>query len=220
MRHESLPMTMTPEQLADYIRSNRIATKNHIEKIYLTEEEKRDLAVKSSLASRAILRLENLSKLIKKGTPWDTNLGKDGDHQPVDITIPPTAGIDVLKSNRQYADDQIEKGFREEVTAIYFLPWPEYEKIVAVCIEGKEWSTYSRDMNAQEKRQHGKPILSAAQSVKELLEDNGISVERVDGKEVSFKVDESKKNKRKKNLLEDDGTESTETEDFDENQPV
>ncbi len=194
-RHESLPMAMTPEQLADYIRTNRIETKNHVEKILLTEEEKRDLAVKSSLASRAILRLETLakevSKLIKKGTPWNTDLGTNGDHVPVPITIPPTAGIDVLKANRQYADDQIEKGYREDITPIYFVPWPEYEKIVAVDIEGNEWSNYSRKMTTQEVKQHGKPILSASTELRDVLEDQGIEIDRVEGKTVHLK----KKNK-------------------------
>jgi hypothetical protein len=198
MRHHSLPQTMTPEQLADYIQSNRIETKNHVEKFPLTEEEKRDLAVKSSLASRAILRLENLlkevSKLIKKGTPWNTDLGTDGDHVPVPITIPPTAGIDVLKSNRQYADDQIEKGYREDVTPIYFVPWPEYEKILAVCIEGKEWSQYSRDMTPQEVKQHGKPILSASTELRDVLENAGIEIEKVDGKTVHMKASKRNKN--------------------------
>lgn len=191
MRHESLPMAMTPEQLADYIRTNRIETKNHVEKFPLTDEEKRDLAVKSSNASRAILKLEillkELSRLIKKGTPWNTDLGANGDHVPVPITIPPTAGIDVLKSNREYADNQIEKGYREDITPIYFVPWPEYEKIVAVDIEGHEWSTYSRAMTPQEVKQHGKPILSASVELRDVLEEQGIEVERVEGKTVHLK---------------------------------
>lgn len=197
MIHHSLPQTFTPEQLADYIRTNRIATQNHVEKFPLTEEEKRDLAVKSSLASRQILKLETLLKmvstLIKKGTPWNTDLGKDGDNIPVDIVIPPTGGIDKLKSNREYADGQIEKGYREEVTPIYFLPWPEYEKIVACDIEGKEWTKYSRKMTNSEIQQHGKPILSASTEVKEFLEKSGVEIERVDGKQVTLKQKKSKK---------------------------
>lgn len=200
MRHHSLPLTMTPEALADYIRSNRIETQNHVEKIKLNDEEKRDLAMKSSSASRQIRKLEillkEISTLIKKGTPWNTELGTDGDHVPVPITIPPTAGIDVLKSNREYADNQIEKGYREEITAIYFLPWPEFEKILAVDIEGNQWTEYTRDMNSAEIRQYGKPILSAAEDVKDILEKSGLEVEKVKGNTVKIA-------KKKKSLLAD-----------------
>ena len=222
MRHESLPMTMTPEQLADYIRSNRIETKNHIEKIMLTEEEKRDLAVKSSLASRQIVKLENLkkdfTKLITKGTPWNNSLGDGGDNIPVPITIPPTKGLDALKSNRLFHDEQIEKGYREDVTAVYLLPWPEYEKIVAVDIEGNEWSKYSRPMTKSEIAQHGKPILSASTEIKDVLAEQGIEIERVDGKEVKLTQNKEKKGNRKRNLLaEDDGDGR---EDMDSEQPI
>lgn len=203
MRHHSLPISMTPEQLADYIRSNRVDTVNHLEKINLTDEEKAKLAMESSLASRAIVRLENLLKefttIIKKGTPWDMNVGEDGDHRPITFTIPPSKGLEKLKSNRLFADDQIEKGYREEVTPIYFIPYPEYEKMVAVDIEGNEWSNYSRPMSRDEVRQHGKPILSASQDIKEILEDQGIEIERVKGKEVKLK-----KTDKKKDLLSDD----------------
>lgn len=198
MRHESLPISMTPEQLADYIQSNKIKVENHVEKFPLTPEERSTLAMKSSNASRAIVRLEKLLKdvttLIKKGTPWDWTIGKDGDNAPYDFTIPPTAGIDVLKANRLFADEQIEKGYREEITPIYFLPWPEFEKIIGVDIEGVEWSNYSRAMTASEIKQHGKPILSASTSndIREIMQEQGIEVEKVDGKEV--KLVKKKKN--------------------------
>jgi hypothetical protein len=202
MRHESLPFSMTPEQLADYIRSNRIDSVNHVEKFPLSENEKKELALKSSNAGQAILRLESqqkyVTKLIKKGTPWDTNRGEDGDHRPIDITIPPTAGLDVLKSNRQYADEQIEKGYREEVTCIYFLPWPEYEKMIGLDIEGTEWSKYSRQMTKEEIRQHGKPILRAAEELVQGLDDAGIEIEKVDGNQVHLKK------KKKRDLLDDE----------------
>jgi DNA-binding transcriptional ArsR family regulator len=207
MRHISLPITMTPEQLADYIRSNRVDTVNHVEKINLTEDEKAKLAMESSLASRAIVRLEALLKeftnFIKKGTPWDMNVGEDGDHRPWTSTIPPTKGIDKLKANRLFADDQIEKGYREEITPIYFIPWPEHEKMVAVSIEGEEWSVYSRQMSRDEVRQHGKPILSAAQELREGLAESGIIIDRVDGNTVHMSVDE-KKRKKNRDLLADD----------------
>lgn len=210
MRHHSLPMTMTPEQLADYIRSNRVDTVNHVEKINLTDGEKAKLAMESSLASRAIVRLENLLKefttIIKKGTPWDMNVGEDGDHRPITFTIPPSKGLEKLKANRLFADDQIEKGYREEITPIYFIPYPEYEKMVAVDIEGNEWSNYSRQMSKDEVRQHGKPILSAGQQFRESLAEDGMHISGVDEDgAVNIVVGEKPKKKRgQKNLLDDD----------------
>lgn len=191
MIHSSLPQTMTKETLADYIRSNRVETKNHVEKFLLTEEEKFDLAMKSSIASRAIKRLEDLKKyvtdLIKKGTPMDLWIDQKRDHAPVDIVIPPTVGIDTLEANREYADNQIEKGYREEITAIYFIPWPEQEKMIGVDIEGKEWSNYTRAMTKDEIKQHGKPILRATEEIKEIMESQGLEIEKVDGKEVKLR---------------------------------
>lgn len=191
MRHESLPIAMTPEQLADYIQSNKIKVENHVEKFLLTEEERSTLAMRSSNASRAIVKLENLLKdvrtIIMKGTPWDWSIGKNGDNAPYDVTVPPTAGIETLKKNRLFVDDQLEKGFREEVTPIYFLPWPEYEKIIGVDITGEEWSNYTRQMTTSEIKQHGKPILKASADIQEIMEEQGLELERVDGKEVKIR---------------------------------
>jgi len=173
--HECLPQTMTPSNLADFIRSNKVDQINHVEKIPLTAEEIAQYEKDSSLASRAIDKLKDtedyIKRLIKKGTPFDRNLGPEGSHRPVDVTIPPTKGIETLEANRKYADQQIEKGFKEDITAIYFIPWPEYEKMVAVSIEGVEWSKYSRGMSQDEIMQHGKPILKA--SMKYPIDDNG-----------------------------------------------
>lgn len=163
MRHSSLPEFMTIEQLADYIRSNKVDTVNHVEKIPLTEEEIQTLAMESSLASRAIDRLETVKKyfesFLKKGTPWDSNTE---DHRPITVTIPATKGVEKLKANRKYADDQIAQGYREDITSVYLLPWPEKERMVAVDINGVEWTTYSRGMSGDEVKQHGRPILKGA----------------------------------------------------------
>lgn len=210
MRHHSLPMTMTPEQLADYIRSNRVDTFNHVEKIPLTEGEINNLAMESSLASRAITRLTNLKKefeaMIKKGTPWDSNVGTDGDHRPITFTIPPTKGIEKLEANRSFADDQIEKGYREDITTIYLLPYPEFDKMIALDIEGNEWSNYSRHMSQDEIRQHGKPILSAGQQLREGLAESGMHISGVDedGTVNIVAGEKPKKKKGQKNLLDDD----------------
>lgn len=162
MRHHSLPSTMSPEQLADYIRTNRVDTYNHVEKIPLTEEEIQQLEHDSSLASRAIDKLTETKKkfeyFLKKGTDWDNATSQ---HKPQVITIPPSKGIEKLQANREFADKQIVQGYREEVTSLYLLPYPEAEEMIMVDIEGQKWSQYSRPMSPDEIKQHGRPILKA-----------------------------------------------------------
>jgi hypothetical protein len=139
MIHAYLPQTLTPENLAIYIKKNSIEQRSHIEEIDLTPEEIAEFEHRSSAANRALDKLEAELKLIqeifKKGTP-----------EPQDIKIYPTKGIEALKANRKFADDQIEKGFREEVTMLYAIPVPEKKRIVYVTIEGEEFEQYSTDM--------------------------------------------------------------------------
>lgn len=221
MRHECTPQTMTPENLADWIKSNKVEVTNHIEKIPLSDEEINEFQRSSSLASRQIDKLKDTLKyfkaLIDKGTPWNFAIS---DHVPISVTIPPTKGIKVLEANRKNADDQIEKGYREEVTSIYLIPWPEYKKMVAVDIEGEEWSKYSREMTLDEVRQHGKPILSASTEIKDALEAQGIEIERVQGKEVKLVQKKRKKDEEPvdENLVSDVDFEDDES--FDEEQPI
>lgn len=163
MRHEALPQTMTVEQLGDWINTNRIDTLNHTEKIQLTPTEIAELEKSSSLASRAIIKLQDIKKqfdrFLKKGTPFNQ---ERQDHEPVNITITPTKGLEALESNREFAERQLALGYREDITAIFFIPWPEYSKVLAFDVEGHEWSTYSRKMTSDEAKQHGRPILEAS----------------------------------------------------------
>lgn len=179
MRHDACPSTMTVSNLADWIKSNKVDVINHIEKFPLTDEEINALQKDSSLASRAIDRLKDtlkyITELIKKGTPWDSSIMT---HRPVSPTIPGTQGIDILEKNRKFADKQLEHGYKEEVTPIYMIPWPEHEKMVAMNIEGEEWTKYSRGMSQDEIMQHGKPLLkSAAQKFRDDLSEDGMKVE-------------------------------------------
>lgn len=174
-RHECTPSTMTISNLADWIRSNKVDVINHTEKIKLTEEEETELQKQSSLASRAIDKLKGtldyIKELINNGTPWDS---ATNNHRPVSVTIPPTQGVKILEKNRKFADDQLEKGYKEEITPIYMIPWPEHEKMVAMDIMGEEWSKYSRAMSPDEVSQHGKPILRASRNMDLLDEGKGL----------------------------------------------
>lgn len=181
-RHDLCPSTMTVNSLADWIRSNKADVFNHIEKVPLTEEEIKEFEKSSSLASRAIDRLKDTLKYItetmKNGTPFDTNVM---DHRPVTVTIPPTKGLKALEAGRKFADRQLENGYKDDITTLYLMPWPEFRKMVAIDIEGNEWSKYSRDMSEDEYRQHGRPVLEATAEVKELLAQNGLNITEAKG---------------------------------------
>ncbi len=200
MRHEICPSTMTIESLKDWIRTNKVDSTNHMEKIPLTTDEINELQRESSMASRASDKLKGTLKyfteLIKKGTPWDS---ANEMHRPISVTIPPSKGLEKLEANRKFADLQLENGFREEVTPIFFIPWPEFEKMVAMDIEGNEWSAYSRDMTKDEVAQHGRPVLQASRQLREDLAESGIKIDKVEGRTVHLSMDDKlKKNKQPK----------------------
>jgi hypothetical protein len=161
--HYCVPDTLTPEKLARWINDCMIGEKIiHIEKIELDEDIIHELERKSSLASRAIDRLEAVKKefmaYLKDGTPSEVpaELTEDPQRQPVSITIPPTAGLKVLKANRAYADKQIENGFKEETTEVYLIPHPESSMFFGLTIEGEEAANgqYNREMTIEEVNQH------------------------------------------------------------------
>lgn len=159
IKHPCVPQTMTPEALADWIQTQKVDVTNHVEQIPLTEEEIIKFEHDSSLASRAIDRLMEVKKhfdyLLKKGTPYDKAIEQ---HKPSTVTIPPSKGLDALKANREYADQQITNGYKEEITALYLIPYPEQSRMIMVNITGIEWPEYSRDMTADEINQY-KPLL-------------------------------------------------------------
>jgi hypothetical protein len=78
--------------------------------------------------------------------------------------------------------------------------------MIALDIEGNEWSNYSRHMSQDEIRQHGKPILSAGQQLREGLAESGMHISGVDedGTVNIVAGEKPKKKKGQKNLLDDD----------------
>lgn len=154
MKHPCLPSTMTPENLASWIKDNADEVIDHIEKTPLEEEQTHELQSQSSLASRAMDRLEAIKKefndVIKEGTP-DIEM-------PYDITIPPTKGMKILKANRAFADRQLENGMKETPVQLYKIPYPEESLMVAVDIEGNEWPDFTKEMTNAEVNKH-KPML-------------------------------------------------------------
>lgn len=134
-----LPTGYTPENLALWIKENAIEQRVHTEKIELTPQQIAELEHKSSLASRAIDRLEAQLKTIQE-------VFKKGTQEPYEFTIYPTKGIETLKANRKYADETIENKFTEENYTLYGIPYPETKSIIFVDIEGKEFEQYRASM--------------------------------------------------------------------------
>lgn len=161
IKHLCVPQTLSPEALADWIQTQKVDQENHIEQIPLTMDEIVELEHTSSLASRAIDKLLATKKyfddLIKKGTSYDNATET---YRPATVTIQPTKGMDALKANREFADKQITLGHKEEITALYLIPYPEQSKMIMVNIVGVEWPDYSRDMTGDEVNQF-KPLLKA-----------------------------------------------------------
>lgn len=160
MRHAALPQTLTIENLAVWIKENNIETKVHEEKFLLTEQEIAAFEHDSSVASREIDKLtkvkDKFMEYLKKGTPC---LDPDnGVFEEIPITIPGTKGIDILKANREYADAQIELGYRTENTQLYGIPYPENRKILFFDIEGNHWEQYNYGMNPIQIQKYGQPL--------------------------------------------------------------
>ncbi len=162
MRHHSLPQASTPEQLAEWIQLNKVDTYDHTEKIPFTEEEIQAFEHQSSLASRSIDKLTAVEKyfkeLIKKGTHFNQEREV---YEPANVTIPPTKGKDALTANREFADKQVELGYKLDITNLYLIPNPEEGTMVMVDIEGNEWPDYSRNMTNDEISQF-KPLLQGS----------------------------------------------------------
>lgn len=161
MRHHSLPQTLTPEALADWIQENKVDEIIHIDKVPLDDEVRHDLTEKLYAATSAKLKLEELEKqfkkAIKEGTPSRGVSEDTGEplHTPMDFTVPPTKGTKVLIKNIEHYSQILDKGYKEEPTSIYLIPNPEEKMMVAVDIEGQEWGEYSRAMTDEQVQKYG-----------------------------------------------------------------
>ena len=147
-RHISLP-TYPKEKLAQWLAENKIDTRIHVQKTELTPEMIADYEHRSTAASRAMDRLNEVKdtfmEYLKGGTPFNGT-----DYQPVDVTIPGTKGLKTLEANRKYACDILEKGYTEEDIELYMIPWPETGMVIAVDVQGEEYEQYTRAMSVEE----------------------------------------------------------------------
>lgn len=160
MRHTSLP-SYTKEKLAQWLAENKIDQIIHKQKTELTEDLVHDYEARSSLASRAMDRLNKVKELfmetLKTGTPFNQTTEE---WEPIDITIPASKGLKELEANRKFADNILEKGYTEEDINIYMIPWPETSMVIGVDVEGVEYEQYTRPMSETEISAY-KPLLRA-----------------------------------------------------------
>jgi len=157
--HLALPTkTMTKENLAQWITENSIEQKSHEEHVEYTAEEIAAFEHESSLASRAIDRLTDLLDSFKQCV-------NEGNLEPRDFTVPETKGLKVLKANREFADGQIEIGYRVIPTQLYGIPHGATSKICFFDIESGHWEQYDYKMNPFQMEKYGSPLFKDEESL-------------------------------------------------------
>jgi hypothetical protein len=182
MAHSCCPQTKTPEALAKWIKENSIDTQTYEKKIELDEDTTHELEKASSLASRAIMRLDELKKEIMEtlndGTPMTVPADSlsDPERLPKDITIPPTKGFKELRKNLEFANKQLETGHKIENIEVFMIPWPEESEVVGVTIDGEEFfddrdQSYTRQMTDDEVN-NIKPMLKKEKKEKKSKKDD------------------------------------------------
>lgn len=206
MTHNSLPQTLTKENLAKWITENCIDKKMHEEKIELDDKEIQDLEHRSSIASRQIDKLERQAKEI-------ANHFKDGTSEPIHITIPFTKGLKALTANREFADNCIELGYTKEETVLFGIPYPEKNVVIFVDSEGIEYPTYQENMTSEQARAYNtlfkeeeslqesvskqqkakKSINKVAKDFHDSLAEGGMKVSKVEGNTVTIETGHPKK---------------------------
>ena len=102
-------------------------------------------------ASRAIDRLTDLLDGFKSAV-------NDGNLEPRDFTVPETKGLKVLKANREFADGQIEIGYKVLPTQLYGIPCNNNGKICFFDIESSHWEQYDYKMNPFQEEKYGSPL--------------------------------------------------------------
>lgn len=152
--HLALPQkTMTKENLAKWLTENSIESKVHEEKVDYTKEEIAAFEHDSSVASRAIDRLQDLLDSFKSAV-------NDGNLEPKDFTVPETKGLKVLKANREFADGQIEIGHRIIPTDLYGIPCSSNGKICFFDIEANHFEQHDYKMNPFQQEKYGAPLFT------------------------------------------------------------
>lgn len=155
MIHASLPQTMTPENLAVWIKDNAIDQVVHDKVTKLDQDEIHAYEHKVATVCQALDDLESLKKdidkIFKDGTDYDP--GKDV-FLPKQVVIPATKGTKALEANRKYYTSILKDGCITEHITLYAIPFPEEETIVFVNSQGEENESYRQAMTEEQKKEY------------------------------------------------------------------
>lgn len=147
MKHPSLPKSITPEVLGQWLVQNAKEKYTEERKHYYTEEEIqefKDKAVKSGIDLNKLGRIKKkVIKLIEGGSI---------EHKVIDFPV--TEGSKSLKAQREYCEQEVERGYRVEDITIYGIPNQDTCTMDFFDIEGNEIPERCRPLSAKETREY------------------------------------------------------------------
>jgi hypothetical protein len=144
--HPSLPKTLTPELLADWLKAHAKEEFSDEQKHYYSPEELsefKDNAVKAGIEINKLGALKGLvDGLIGKGCE---------EHQYFEIPVTP--GIDALKKTRHRNETCVETGYELNKVRIFGIPNQETKNMDYFDIEGNEITDRCRPLSTKEIRE-------------------------------------------------------------------
>lgn len=143
MKHSSLPQSLTPELLGEWLVQNHKEKFTEEKRIYYTEEELNEFKNKAVSAGIEINNLGSLKAKVSK-------LLDNGSEDYIQIDILKTKGIKVLRRNREACEMEVERGYRVEEIKIYGIPNQETRMMDFFDIEGTEIPERARPLSAKE----------------------------------------------------------------------
>jgi hypothetical protein len=145
--HPSLPKTLTPELLANWLKQNAKEKFTDEQKHYYTPDELAELKDNAVTAGIEINKLGALKgelvKLIDKGCE---------EYKPYEIYETP--GIDALKKTRQRNETAVETGYELVKLEIFGIPNQDTKSMDYFDIEGNEIPDRCRPLSTKEVREY------------------------------------------------------------------
>lgn len=145
--HPSLPKSLTPELLANWLTQNAKEKFREEKKYYYTEDELHEF---KDSAVRAGIELNNLATLKSKVN----KLLDNGCSEYIQVDVLQTKGIKLLKDDRENNEKEVEKGYRVDVIEIYGIPNQDTSNMDFFDIEGNEVTERCRPLSAKETRDY------------------------------------------------------------------
>jgi hypothetical protein len=145
--HPSLPKTLTPELLANWLVQNAKEKFKDEQKHYYTEEELIDLkdaAVSAGIEINKLIALKGrICRLLDKGAVEYESL-----------EIYETPGIKALKATREEKETEVESGYKLVSTEIFGIPNQDTKNMDFFDIEGNLIEERTRPLSTREIREY------------------------------------------------------------------